>query len=145
MLLYGEIIMSNCVFCKIASGEIPGLRVYEDEHTLAFMDIAGDVDGHMLVIPKAHYVSILDCDPDTLSHVICTVKKVSNHLVDNCGYEGVDLMCANGESAGQTMPHLHIHIIPRRTNDGLGSKGEWPSFPGAKRDIREVYQQFKML
>ena len=145
MLLYGEIIMSNCDFCKIASGEIPGLRVYEDEHTLAFMDIAGDVDGHMLVIPKAHYVSILDCDPDTLSHVICTVKKVSNHLVDNCGYEGVDLMCANGESAGQTMPHLHIHIIPRRTNDGLGSKGEWPSFPGAKRDIREVYQQFKML
>ena len=145
MLLYGEIIMSNCVFCKIASGEIPGLRVYEDEHTLAFMDIAGDVDGHMLVIPKAHYVSILDCDPDTLSHVICTVKKLSNHLVDNCGYEGVDLMCANGESAGQTMPHLHIHIIPRRTNDGLGSKGECPSFPGAKRDIREVYQQFKML
>ena len=145
MLLYGEIIMSNCVFCKIASGEIPGLRVYEDEHTLAFMDIAGDVDGHMLVIPKAHYVSILDCDPDTLSHVICTVKKVSNHLVDNCGYEGVDLMCANGESAGQTMPHLHIHIIPRKANDGLGNKGEWPSFPGAKRDIREVYQQLKML
>ena len=137
--------MSDCVFCKIASGEIPGLRIYEDEHTLAFMDIAGDVDGHMLVIPKAHYVSILDCDPNTLSHVIRTVKKVSNHLVANCGYEGIDLMCANGESAGQTMPHLHIHIIPRKTNDGLGGKGKWPSFPGAKRDIREVYQQLKML
>ena len=136
--------MSDCVFCKIASGEISGLRVYEDEHTLAFMDIAGDVDGHVLVIPKAHYVSILDCDPDTLSHVICTVKKVSNHLVDNCGYEGVDLMCANGESAGQTMPHLHIHIIPRRTNDGLGGRGEWPSFPGAKQDIRQMHELLKM-
>ena len=137
--------MSDCIFCKIASREIPGLRIYEDEHTLAFMDIAMDVDGHMLVIPKKHYFSILDCDSDTLSHVIQTVKRVSNHLVDNCGYEGVDLMCANGESAGQTLPHLHIHIIPRKTNDGLGNKGEWPSFPGAKQDIQEVYQQFKML
>ena len=137
--------MSDCVFCKIASGEITGLRVCEDEYALAFMDIAGDVDGHMLVIPKKHYISILDCDPDTLAHVIRMVKRVSNHLVDNCGYEGVDLMCANGESAGQTLPHLHIHLIPRKTNDGLGGKGEWPSFPGAKQDIREVYEQVKML
>ena len=136
--------MSDCVFCKIASGEITGLRVYEDEHTLAFMDIAGDVDGHMLVIPKKHYISILDCDPDTLAHVIRMVKRVSNHLVDNCGYEGVDLMCANGEAAGQTLPHLHIHLIPRKADDGLGGMGEWPSFPGAKQDIREVYEQVKM-
>ena len=137
--------MSDCVFCKIAGGEITGLRVCEDEYALAFMDIAGDVDGHMLVIPKKHYISILDCDPDTLAHVIRMVKRVSNHLVDHCGYEGVDLMCANGESAGQTLPHLHIHIIPRKTNDGLGGKGEWPSFPGAKRDIREVFKEVKMM
>lgn len=145
MLPYGGSNMSDCIFCKIAQGEIPGLRVYEDEHTLAFMDIAMDVDGHILVIPKAHHVSILDCDADTLAHVIKTVKRVSNHLVDNCGYEGVDLMCANGEAAGQSMPHLHVHIIPRKMNDGLGAKGEWPSFPGAKRDIREVYEEVKML
>ena len=136
--------MSDCVFCKIASGDIPGLRIYEDEHTLAFMDIAMDVDGHMLVIPKMHHVSILDCDPDTLSHVIHTVKKISNHLVDNCGYEGVDLMCAIGEAAGQSMPHLHIHIIPRRKNDGLGGRGEWPTFPGAKQDIRQLHELLKM-
>ena len=137
--------MSDCVFCKIAGGEITGLRVCEDEYALAFMDIAGDVDGHMLVIPKKHYISILDCDPDTLAHVIRMVKRVSNHLVDHCDYEGVDLMCANGESAGQTLPHLHIHIVPRKTNDGLGGKGEWPSFPGAKRDIREVFKEVKMM
>lgn len=136
--------MSDCAFCKIASGEIPGLRVYEDEHTLAFMDIAGDVDGHMLVIPKTHCVSILDCDHDTLSRVMHTVKVVCNHLADNCGYDGVDIMNANGESAGQTMPHLHIHLIPRRLHDGLGGNGEWPSFPGAKHDIFEVYGQVKM-
>ena len=137
--------MSDCVFCKIAKGEIPGLRVYEDEHTLAFMDIAMDVDGHMLVIPKEHAVNILDCGHEALAHVMRTVKIVSNHLTDNCGYDGIDLMCANGEAAGQTMPHLHIHIIPRRMHDGLGTKGEWPSFPGAKRDIREVYEEVRML
>ena len=136
--------MSDCVFCKIASGEVPGLRVYEDDSTLAFMDIAGDVDGHMLVIPKQHAVSILDCDASLAAHVMRTVKRVSNHLVDTCGYDGVDLMCANGEAAGQTMPHLHIHIIPRRFNDGLGGKGEWPSFLGAKHEITEMYQQLKM-
>ena len=137
--------MSDCVFCKIAKGEIPGLRVYEDEHTLAFMDIAMDVDGHMLVIPKEHAVNILDCGHEALAHVMHTVKIVSNLLTDNCGYDGVDLMCANGEAAGQTMPHLHIHIIPRRMHDGLGAKGEWPSFPGTKRDIREVYEEVRML
>ena len=137
--------MNDCIFCKIARGDITGLRVYEDDHTLAFMDISGDVDGHILVIPKPHAVSILDCDADLAAHVMRTVKHVSNHLVDACGYDGVDLMCANGEAAGQSLPHLHVHIIPRRTNDGLGNKGEWPSFPGAKRDIREVYEQLKMM
>ena len=137
--------MNDCVFCKIACGEIPGLRVYEDEHTLAFMDIAMDVDGHMLVIPKKHCISILDCDHDTLKHIIHTAKVVCNHLVDHCGYDGVDIMNANGEAAGQTMPHLHIHLIPRRFGDGLGNKGEWPSFPGAKYPIEEMHRRLKML
>ena len=137
--------MSDCIFCKIASSELSGLRIYEDEHTLAFMDIAMDVDGHMLVIPKKHYVNVLDCDHDTLTHVMHTVKVVCNHLTDNCGYDGIDLMCANGEAAGQSMPHLHVHIIPRRTNDGLGNKGEWPSFPGAKEDIFTLHKRLTML
>ena len=137
--------MSDCVFCKIASGEIPGLRVYEDEHTLAFMDIAMDVDGHMLVIPKKHCVSILDCDHATLAHVMHTVKVVCDHLVDRCGYDGVDIMNANGEAAGQTMPHLHIHLIPRRLNDGLGAKGEWPSFLGAKEDLTVMHKRLTMI
>lgn len=137
--------MNDCIFCKIAEGEIPGLRICEDDHALAFMDIAGDVDGHMLVIPKAHCISILDCAPRELSHMMAMVKRVSNHLVDNCGYEGVDLMSACGEAAGQTMPHFHIHIIPRKRGDGLGGSGEWPCFPGAKEDIRITYERLKML
>ena len=136
--------MSDCAFCRIASGEIPGLRIHEDEHALAFMDIARDVDGHMLVIPKAHCISILDCDDDTLAHVARMVKTVCNHLVDNCGYDGVDVLNANGEAAGQTLPHFHVHLIPRRLHDGLGARGEWPSFPGEKEDLVVMHERLRM-
>ena len=92
--------MSDCIFCKIASGEIQGMRVYEDAETLAFMDLAKDVDGHVLVIPKKHCKNILDCDAETLSAVMNTVKKVSLHLTEKCGYDGVNLLNASDESAG---------------------------------------------
>lgn len=137
--------MKDCVFCKIVRGELPPMKVYEDEFTLAFMDNAGDVDGHMLVIPKKHCVSVLDSDYETARHVMDTVKRVCDHLVTNCGYDGADLMSANGEAAGQTMPHWHIHIIPRKKDDGLGGSGEWPSFPGAKFAIADMHQKLKMI
>ena len=104
--------MKDCIFCKILRGEVPGMKVYEDEYSLVFMDIAGDVDGHMLVVPKRHMTNILDCDPDTLHHFMLAVKTVSDHCVTNCGYDGVNLLNASGTSAGQSVPHFHIHIIP---------------------------------
>ena len=132
--------MDNCVFCRIANREF-GLVLYEDETTISFMDISMDVDGHILVIPKAHVTSLLTCDKATALDVMRTVKKVSDHLVQNCGYDGVDIMSANGAAAGQSLDHFHVHIIPRKHNDGLGGRGEWPSFPGAKEDIMEVYKR----
>ena len=93
----------DCIFCKILNGEIPSLKVYEDEYTMVFMDIAKDVDGHMVAIPKKHIKNILDCDVDTLSHLVSTVKKVANYCVDKCGYEGVNLLNASDESAGQSV------------------------------------------
>lgn len=133
--------MSDCVFCRIAAGEVPGRKVFEDGHTLAFLDIAGDVDGHILVIPKKHVRSLLDCDGETLGRVMETVKKVSGHLVENCGYDGVNLLNASGESAGQSVPHFHIHIIPRKTGDGIDA---WPKFAGAKRDVEDVFREMTM-
>ena len=133
--------MSDCIFCKIASGEIQGRRVYEDAETLAFMDLAKDVDGHVLVIPKKHCKNILDCDAETLSAVMNTVKKVSLHLTEKCGYDGVNLLNASDESAGQSMPHFHIHIIPRRKNDGIDA---WPAFTGAKEEIADVFERIRM-
>ncbi len=137
--------MEDCIFCKIASGAQLCMNVYEDERTISFMDIAKDVDGHILVIPKKHYKNILDCDYDTLNAIISTVKLVSNHLVENCGYDGVDIMSANDESAGQSLPHFHIHIIPRCCNDGLGGIGEWPSFKGAKHEIEAIYKKVRII
>ena len=136
--------MNDCVFCKIAHREIGGLVIYEDEFTISFMDIAGDVDGHILVIPKEHCKNILDCNQEALSQVMRTVKTVSNHLVEVCEYDGVDLLSANGEAAGQTLPHFHIHIIPRRQNDGLGGSGEWPQFPGAKLELSSLHKKLAM-
>lgn len=133
--------MSDCIFCKIASGEIQGMRVYEDAETLAFMDLAKDVDGHVLVIPKKHCKNILDCNAETLCAVMNTVKKVSLHLTEKCGYDGVNLLNASDESAGQSMPHFHIHIIPRRKNDGIDA---WPAFAGAKEEIADVFERIRM-
>ncbi len=134
--------MSGCIFCRIANGEIPSAKVYEDEWAMAFMDIAKDVDGHILVIPKAHRKNILDCDGETLDHLMAAVKKISCHLTENCGYTGVNMLNASDESAGQSVPHFHIHIIPRKAGDGIDA---WPHFDGAGEDAEEVFGKIRML
>ena len=131
----------DCIFCKIVNGDIPSFKVYEDEQTLVFMDIARDVDGHMVAIPKKHINCILDCDTESLSNLMMTVKKVANHCVDNCGYDGVNLLNASDESAGQSVPHFHIHIIPRKSNDGIDA---WPKFDGANHEIEELFQKLRL-
>jgi len=133
--------MANCIFCKIVQGEIPSMKVYEDRHTLVFMDIAGDADGHMLAIPKAHTESIMDCNPETLNELAQTVQKVSRHLKENCGYDGVNLLNASGKCAGQSVPHFHIHIIPRKPEDGIDA---WPALPGTTLPVATLHKQLKM-
>ena len=131
----------DCVFCKIVNSDIPSMKVYEDEHALVFMDIAKDVDGHMVAIPKKHVKCILDCDAETLGCLMTTVKKIANHCVENCGYDGVNLLNASDESAGQSVPHFHIHIIPRKHGDGIDA---WPKFDGAKCEIEELFQKLSI-
>ena len=131
----------DCIFCKIISGELPGKIIYENKYAVVFMDIAGDVDGHMLAVPRKHVKNILDCDPDTLNHLIAAIKKVAVHCAEKCGYDGVNLLNASDESAGQSVLHFHIHIIPRKKEDGIDA---WPSFQGARRNLEEVYEELKM-
>lgn len=133
--------MDNCLFCKIIKGDIPCYKIYEDEYTLAFLDIAKDIDGHTLVLPKKHCSSILDCDEETLNHVMNTVKLISKHYVDNCGFTGINIINNNGQSAEQTIPHLHIHIIPRNDNDNISV---FPKFNGAKYSLEENIKKLKL-
>lgn len=108
-----------CIFCKIINGEIPSYKIYEDEKTYAFLDIADDAVGHTLVIPKAHYESLLDMSSEYLSAVMDTVQKISKHYVEDCGYSGVNLINCCGKDAEQSVFHFHIHIIPRKENDNM--------------------------
>ena len=131
----------NCIFCKIIKGEIPCYKIYEDEYTLAFLDIAKDVDGHTLVIPKKHVNNILDADTETINHVMDTVKLISKHYVEKCGYSGVNILNNNGESAEQAISHLHFHIIPRIENDNIYV---FPKFQGAKYSLEDTLKKLKI-
>lgn len=134
--------MDKCIFCGVVSGAIPSMKIYEDEYTYVFMDIAKDVDGHMVAVPKKHVENILDCDDDTLCRLIKTVKLVSIHCTDKCGYDSVNLLNASGENAGQSVPHFHIHIIPRKAHDNIDA---WPVFNGSKISVEEMYRRLKMV
>ncbi len=133
--------MDNCLFCKIIKGEIPCYKIYEDEYTLAFLDIAKDVDGHTLVLPKKHFKNILDVDDETLKHVIETVKLVSKHYTSNCGFNGINIINNNEECAEQSIPHLHIHILPRKDNDNYKV---FPSLSGAKHSLEENLEKLRI-
>ena len=110
---------NDCVFCAIAAGEIPSFKVYEDDLVLAYLDINPFAKGHTLVIPKAHAVGLLDAEDATLADVIVRVKRVASHLKEALGCDGFHILQNNGEAAGQTVRHLHFHIVPRWTGDPI--------------------------
>ena len=111
--------MKDCLFCKIIKGEVPSYKIYEDDNVYAFLDIANDVYGHTLVIPKKHYDNMMDCPDRTLGKIITSVKKIGNHFVSDCGFEGYNIFNNNGKSAEQAVMHLHFHIFPRKSDDGV--------------------------
>lgn len=103
----------SCVFCKIIAGEIPCVRVYEDKDVLAFMDIGPVVKGHTLVIPKAHYDPVTAVPVALLQRVIAIVQQVAQAQYTGLNADGISIAQANGRVAGQIVPHLHFHVIPR--------------------------------
>ncbi len=131
----------SCIFCKIINQEIPSYKIYEDDYTYAFLDIAKDIDGHTLVVPKKHVTNILDCDDETLAHVIHAVKVISKHYVEDLGYDGVNVLNANNEAAEQSIFHLHFHIIPRKKADGLHA---FPKLPGTQKSLEEMVALLKV-
>ncbi|MCI9040377.1 HIT family protein [Dubosiella newyorkensis] len=101
------------IFCQIAQGSIPSHKVYEDDQVIAFFDIAPTSYGHTLVVPKQHCDSFLDCPPELLSHMMEVAQKLANKLMDHLNCDGINILSNAKEAAGQSVPHFHIHLIPR--------------------------------
>lgn len=111
--------MSDCIFCKIVAGEIPSAKVFEDETTLAFLDVGPIAKGHTLVIPKAHYETMLDIPKDELQALAARVQDVAKAVVGGLRAGGFSLIQLNNRCAGQEVPHLHFHIVPRDEDDEI--------------------------
>lgn len=103
----------DCIFCKIANGEIPSDTVYEDEHYRAILDLSPAVKGHTLIIPKEHFDDLLSADDETLSTVLKTAQHIGGAMMQALGCDGFNVLQNNGEAAGQSVRHLHVHIVPR--------------------------------
>jgi histidine triad (HIT) family protein len=116
--------MSDCVFCKIVAGQIPSTRVYEDEHTLAFMDIGQVNPGHVLVAAKKHADNLYALDDAQVAALARTGARVARAIRDAFKPEGLSVYQANGKAAGQTVFHYHVHLLPRHAGDGM--ELTWP-------------------
>lgn len=108
---------SNCVFCKIIAGEIPSRTVYEDEKYKAIMDVSPASKGHVIILPKSHASDIFEISEEDLAGAMIVAKKVAAMLKEKLGCDGVNILQNNGEVAGQTVFHLHVHVIPRYKDD----------------------------
>lgn len=110
----------NCIFCKLANGEIPTATLYEDEDFRVILDARPAAKGHALIIPKEHYANLYELDDELAAKVLVLAKKMITKLTDVLGCDGYNIVQNNGEAAGQTVYHFHLHMIPRYKDDGVG-------------------------
>lgn len=110
----------NCIFCKLANGEIPTATLYEDEDFRVILDASPASKGHALIIPKEHYANLYELSDELASKVLVLAKKMITKLTDILGCDGYNIVQNNGEAAGQTVFHFHLHMIPRSKDDGVG-------------------------
>ena len=127
----------DCIFCKIVNGEIPSYTVYEDDIVKVFLDIEPNTNGHMLIIPKKHYLNITDIDIAVMSHIFEVQKKMYDLVKEKLGAEGATF--AQNNDLGQDVKHYHMHLIPRYKNDG------WKNIydKSIKDDVKEIYEKIK--
>ena len=133
---------TDCIFCQIVQGNIPCFKVYEDDQTLAFMDINPVSEGHCLVIPKNHAENLMAMSPEDIAAVHQASQKVAAGLKKTLGAEGIAVLQLNGRAANQVVMHYHVHLIPRNTGDGL-SVFEWEIKPGDMDRIGQVAKKLQ--
>ena len=126
----------NCIFCKIANGEIPSTTLYEDEDFRVILDLGPATRGHALLLPKNHFANLFELDDETAQKAILVAKKMAGKMKDALGADGFNLLQNNGEAAGQTVFHFHMHLIPRYENDNAGIL--WEPGETTPEDMAEV-------
>ena len=133
--------MTDCVFCKIRDGKLPAMKVYEDERTLVFMDINPLNAGHCLVVTKTHAATIWEASEADLQAAIAVAKKIALALREAVKPDGLNLLQASGAAAFQSVPHFHLHLIPRWNNDGKGF--DWTLVPGDRAQIVQIGERVR--
>ena len=126
----------NCIFCKIANGEIPSTTLYEDEDFRVILDLGPATRGHALLLPKNHFANLFELYDETAQKAILVAKKMAGKMKDALGADGFNLVQNNGEAAGQTVFHFHMHLIPRYENDNAGIL--WEPGETTPEDMAEV-------
>ena len=132
--------MADCIFCKIIKREIPSDIIYEDDFAIAFMDIRPVSRGHVLVVPKEHVMDVLNASDDLLFKLLPLMKRIGLGVVKATGAAGCNVTFNTGEAAGQTVFHLHGHIIPRFANDGLKP---WPHMDEPPKNRAGMAEEIK--
>ena len=130
--------MSDCIFCKIIKGEIPCVKVYEDERVLAFADINPITDGHTLVIPKAHAENIFEIPSEDLMAVASASKKIATAIMEALSAKGVAVLQLNGRAVNQVVMHYHMHLVPRSGDEPALPISGWEMKPGDMERVKAV-------
>ena len=134
----------NCIFCKIAAGEIPSATLYEDDDFRVILDLGPASKGHALILPKNHYRNLYDIDDEVASKAILLAKKMITKLTDVLNCDGYNIVQNNEEAAGQTVFHFHMHLIPRYKNDGNEEKLCWNHADLSAEEIAEICKTLDM-
>lgn len=128
--------VQDCIFCKIIAGQIPCMKLYENEHVLAFLDIGPVSEGHTLIVPKKHTSQVDQTDPLILAEIAKVIPMLAGAVKKSMEADGFNVLCNNGASAGQIVEHMHFHIIPRKDGDGVFN--QWPSFQYPDGKAQEI-------
>lgn len=129
----------NCIFCKIANGEIPSRTLYEDDKFRVILDLGPASRGHALILPKDHYANLYELPDETAGEVMKLAKRMASQMTERLGCEGFNLVQNNGELAGQTVFHFHMHLIPRYHDDG--QKIGWKPQEITQEELEEIRKQ----
>lgn len=133
----------NCIFCKLANGDIPTRTIYEDESFRVFLDAAPATKGHALIVPKDHAANLYELPDETAAKTLVLAKKMATHMTEKLGCDGFNIVQNNGEIAGQTVFHFHMHLIPRYKDDANMDRFVWNPTSPSDEELDNIQNMLK--